>query len=225
MVAYSSSRATTPDLRYPGPDDISTSLASALDLEALGFPPPPPLHLLATISSHLFNEYPSPTNQSLSLSPDCRHSESPQHEESLSAFTFGRPSPSPSYHIQSPSLETLYTLVLLHIDTPLSSPPSPANSLPPLPTEEEDGHSDKENRPPTPLPPLLVDPYAPLPCCLTHHRHHPHPYLFKRDNDNTKTVKNLLTVLSSRDGGLGSTQPAATEDKVTDKRAEETRSD
>ena len=48
----------------------------------------------------------------------------------------------------------------------------------------------------------------------------------------TLSVKNLLTVLSSRfgrlgglDGGLGSTRPAATEDKVMDKRAEETRSD
>ena len=39
------------------------------------------------------------------------------------------------------------------------------------------------------------------------------------------TVKNLLTVLSSRVGGLGSTWPAAAEDEVTDKRAEETRSD
>ena len=38
-------------------------------------------------------------------------------------------------------------------------------------------------------------------------------------------VKNLLTVLSSRIGGLGSTRPAATEDKVTDKRAEKARSD
>ena len=38
-------------------------------------------------------------------------------------------------------------------------------------------------------------------------------------------VKNLLTVLSSRVGGLGSTRPAATKDKVTDKRAEKTRSD
>ena len=38
-------------------------------------------------------------------------------------------------------------------------------------------------------------------------------------------VKNLLTVLSSRIGGLGSTQPAATEDKVTDNRAEEARSE
>ena len=38
-------------------------------------------------------------------------------------------------------------------------------------------------------------------------------------------VKNLLTVLSSRGGGLGSTQAAATEDKVTDKRAEKTHSD
>ena len=63
LVAYPSLRATTPDLRYPGPDDIFTSLASALDLEALGFPLLPPLHLLATISSHSFNEYPLPTNQ------------------------------------------------------------------------------------------------------------------------------------------------------------------
>ena len=38
-------------------------------------------------------------------------------------------------------------------------------------------------------------------------------------------VKNLLTVLSSRVGGLGSTRPATTKDEVTDKRAEETRSD
>ena len=38
-------------------------------------------------------------------------------------------------------------------------------------------------------------------------------------------VKNLLTVLSSRVGGLRSTRPAATEDEITDKRAEETRSD
>ena len=35
-------------------------------------------------------------------------------------------------------------------------------------------------------------------------------------------VKNLLTVLSSAGGGLGSTRPAAAEDKVTDNRAEET---
>ena len=41
---------------------------------------------------------------------------------------------------------------------------------------------------------------------------------------NSVIVKNLLTVLSSRVGGLGSTRPAATEDKVADKRAEETRS-
>ena len=40
-----------------------------------------------------------------------------------------------------------------------------------------------------------------------------------------KTVKNLLTVLSSRVGGLGSTRPAATEDEITDKRAEKARSD
>ena len=45
-------------------------------------------------------------------------------------------------------------------------------------------------------------------------------------------VKNLLTVLSSRGGrlgglggGLGSTRPAATEDKESDKHAEETCSD
>ena len=145
LVPYPSLCATIPDLRYPGPDNISTFLASALDLEALGFPPPPPLHLLAMISSHSFNEYPSPTNQSLSLSPDCRHSESPQCQESLSAFTFGNRSLSPLYRVQSPSLGTIHTPVLPHIDTPLPSPPSPANSLPSLPTEEENGHSDKEN--------------------------------------------------------------------------------
>ena len=144
LVAYPSLRNTTPDLCYLGPDDISTSLASTLNLEALGFPPPPPLHLLATISSHSFNEYPSPTNQSLSLSPDRRHSESPQHEESPSAFTFGRPSPSLSYHVSSPTLGNFTSPVPPRIDTPLPSPLSPANSLPPLPTEEEDGHSDKK---------------------------------------------------------------------------------
>ena len=38
------------------------------------------------------------------------------------------------------------------------------------------------------------------------------------------SVKNLLTVLSSTGGRLGSTQVAATEDKVSDERAEETHS-
>ena len=50
------------------------------------------------------------------------------------------------------------------------------------------------------------------------------PIISLEDSADTPGVKNLLTVLSSGVGGLGSTRPAATEDKVADKRAEETRS-
>ena len=57
-------------------------------------------------------------------------------------------------------------------------------------------------------------------------------YLFFNERVSLLRVKNLLTVLSNRGGrlggpgrGLGSTRPAATEDKETDKRAEEARSD
>ena len=166
-------RSESPELQHIVSRPLTpVALENALQLD-LTERPLSPLSLLATVTS-LAHPRSLPSTPARITSPDRLLVESPLSQKSPSAQTFGERSP--SYHVHSPTPSPT--------PAPAEAPlgprlPSPANSpapLSPLPAEEEARLDNQENRPPTPLDPLLVNPYAAPPCALNVLPYHPHQF-------------------------------------------------
>jgi hypothetical protein len=102
----------------------------------------------------------------------------PQPEEEGARITSVHSSP--SYHVKSPSpspapLPVSTPLVTRRASTPLAQP-SPSTAV----TQEETNLDNQENRPPTPRPILLPNPYSPPACTQDLSGRHPHQYYIIR---------------------------------------------
>jgi hypothetical protein len=88
------------------------------------------------------------------------------------------PPPSPSYHVHTPTPSPVLRLASAeaYLDYFIPSPSSSLNTNSSLSAEEMEDIIDQENCPPLLPAPVLVDPYAPLPCTTIQHCYHPHQY-------------------------------------------------
>jgi hypothetical protein len=181
-------RSATPELQYPAEEALRAvtpppaANRNPLRLHLVDSPEGPALSPLLTLAhvASIVRSASAPIDD-----PDGILILSPRRQESPSAHTFGAPSRSPSYHVQSPSPRppSRSSSVEARLGPYSPSPSPPVVPLSPLPPAEEARLDNQENRPPTPLVEVPLDPYAPPPCARIAQAFHPHQFFIIRFED------------------------------------------